>query len=164
MRNAAASEEEKRKSAARSSVKSAVDAEPGQGQTWILTGGDDQVHLWRQVFDQKGERLVDRFGINHVVVVKHEDEACREGGELVDQSRQQRLGRRRLRGLERSQHTRANARRNGLQSRDEIGQKACEVVIPFIQRQPGHANLRLASLATGDPFADQCGFPKPGRC
>ena len=79
---------------------------------WILAGGDDQVHLWRQVFEQKGEGLVDRFGINHVVVVKHEDEALREGGEFVDQSRQQRFGRRRLRGFERSQHTRANAQRN----------------------------------------------------
>ena len=59
----------------------APDAEPGQGQRWILTGGDDQVHLWRQVLDQKGEGLVDRFGINHVVVVKDEDEAFRDGGE-----------------------------------------------------------------------------------
>ena len=51
-------------------------------------------------------------------------------------------------------------RRNGLQSRDEVGQKACEVVIPFIQRQPGHANLWFASLAIGNPFADQCGLAK----
>ena len=50
-------------------------AEPGQGKLWILTGGDDQVHLRRQVLDQKGEGLVDRFGLNQVVVVKDEDEA-----------------------------------------------------------------------------------------
>ena len=31
---------------------------------WILTGGDDQVHLWRQVLEQKGEGMVNRFGIN----------------------------------------------------------------------------------------------------
>ena len=119
----------------------AARAEPGQGQRRILTGGDDQVHLRRQVFQQKGEGLVHRFGINHVVVVKDEDEAFREGGELVDQGRQQRFGWRRLRGLERSQHTRSRNHfdcRNGLQSRDEVGQKACEVVIPFLQRQPGN--------------------------
>ena len=29
---------------------------------WILTGGDDQVHLRRQVLDQKGEGVVNRLG------------------------------------------------------------------------------------------------------
>ena len=136
---------------------------------WILTGGDDQVHLWRQVFDQKGEGLVDRFGINHVVVVKHEDEALRDGGEFVDQGRQQRFGRRRLRGLERSQHTRANARRNPfdfaqgkrLQSRDEVGQKACEVVIPFVQRQPGHGTFGSPRSQPATHSLTSVVFPNP---
>ena len=51
-----------------------------------------------------------------------------------------------------------------LQRRDEVGQKACEVAIPFVQRQPGHANPWFASLATGDPFADQRGLAKAGGC
>ena len=29
-------------------------AQPGQGQRWILAGGDDQVHLRRLVLEQKG--------------------------------------------------------------------------------------------------------------
>ena len=33
-----------------------------------------------QMLEQKGEGLVNRFGINHVVVVKDEDELVREGG------------------------------------------------------------------------------------
>ena len=41
----------------------AAGAQPGQGQLGILTGGDDQVHLRRQVLEQKGEGLVNRFGI-----------------------------------------------------------------------------------------------------
>ena len=80
-------------------------AQPGQGKLWILTGGDDQVHLRRQVLDQKGEGVVNRLGLNQVVVVEDEDEAFREGGDLVDQGRQKRFGWRRLRGMERSQHT-----------------------------------------------------------
>ena len=32
-------------------------AQSGQGKLWILAGGDDQVHLWRQVLEQKGEGL-----------------------------------------------------------------------------------------------------------
>ena len=53
----------------------AAGAQPSQGQVWILAGGDDQVHLWRQVLKQKGECVVYWFGINNVVVVKDKDEA-----------------------------------------------------------------------------------------
>ena len=35
----------------------AAGAQAGQGQLWILAGGDDQVQLGRQVFEQKGEGL-----------------------------------------------------------------------------------------------------------
>ena len=58
----------------------------------IFTGGDDQVHLRRQVLEQKGEGLVNRFGIDHVVVVQDEDEIVREGGDLVEQGGQDRFG------------------------------------------------------------------------
>ena len=52
---------------------------------WILAGGDDQVHLCGQVLEQKGESLVNRFGINQVVVVKNESELIREGGDFIEQ-------------------------------------------------------------------------------
>src|SRR3972149_1513065 len=126
---------------------------------WILTGGDDQVHLWWQMLEQKGEGIVNRFGINNMVVVKDEDEIVRDGGDFIEQGRQNRFGWRwlRLRSVEHTQHPFSNIRRNRLQSSDEISQKACGVVIPFVQRQPGGR-----SLATGDPFADQRGFTKAG--
>jgi hypothetical protein len=42
------------------------------------------MHLRRQVFEQKGEGVVNRCGIKHVVVVKHEDEMVRDGGDVVE--------------------------------------------------------------------------------
>ena len=51
LRNSAASEGVKRKSAARSSVKWPPARNRAKGELWILTGGDDQVHLWWQVLD-----------------------------------------------------------------------------------------------------------------
>ena len=35
--------------------------------------------------EQKGEGLVNRFGINHMVVVQDEDEMVRDGGDFVEQ-------------------------------------------------------------------------------
>ena len=35
-------------------------AQAGQGQVWIFTGSDDQVHLRWQVFEQKGKSIVNR--------------------------------------------------------------------------------------------------------
>ena len=81
----------------------------------------------------------------------------RNGGDFIEQGCQNRFGWRWLRRLEHSQHPFSNLRRNCLQSRDEVSQKTCGVVIPFVQRQPGD---RLP--ATGNPFADQRGFAKPG--
>ena len=68
--------------------------------------------------------------------------------------------------MEHTQHPFSNIRRNPfdsaqgkrLQSSDEVSQKACRVVIPFVQREPGHR-----PLVTGNPFADQRGFAKAGR-
>ena len=70
----------------------------------ILTGGDDQVHLGRQMLEQKGEGFVNRFGINDVVVVKDEDEIVRDGGDFIEQGCQNRFDWRWLRGLENTQH------------------------------------------------------------
>ena len=81
----------------------------------------------------------------------------RDGGDFIEQRGQHGFGGRRLRGLEHRQHPCANLRRNRLQRRDEVGQKAGRVVIPCVQRQPGHG-----PAATGDPGADQRGFAKAG--
>ena len=58
--------------------------------------------------------MVNRFGINHVVVVKDEDEMVWDGGNLIEQGRQNRFGWRWLRGLEYTQHPFSNIRRNRL--------------------------------------------------
>ena len=89
------------------------------------------------MLEQKGEGMVNRFGIKHVVVVQDEDEMVWDGGDFIEQGRQNRFGWRWLRGLEHTQHPCSNSRRNRLQSSDEVGQKAGGVVIPFVQRQPG---------------------------
>src|SRR5687768_6722526 len=86
---------------------------------------------------QKGKSIVNRFGINQVVVVKHKQEIVWEDGDFIEQGRQNRFDWRWLRGLEYTQHAIANIRRNRLQRSDEIYQKASRVVIPLIQRQPG---------------------------
>ena len=53
-----------------------------------------------------------------------------------------RLGGRRPGRLKRRQHPCADAGRDGLQSRHEVSQKACGIVIPFVQRQPSDRSLR----------------------
>jgi hypothetical protein len=86
----------------------------GQGEMWIFAGGNDQVHVWWQVLDEIREGHVNRFGINHVVVVKDEDELVRERGDLIEQGHEDCFGWRWLRGLERTQHLFPNMRRNRL--------------------------------------------------
>ena len=75
LRNSAASAGVKRRSAARSSISSPRARRRARGRAGIFAGGDDQVHLGRQVLEQKGEGSVNRFGLDHVVVVEDEDES-----------------------------------------------------------------------------------------
>src|SRR6266567_3538062 len=114
------------------------------------------------MIEQKGEGLVNRFGLKHVVVVKDEDELVGNGDQVIEQGRQHRFGWWWLRGLEHTRHPFSNRGRNRLQSSDEVRQKACGVVLPFVQRQPGGTGPR--SLDSLDPCTDQRGFPKASRC
>ena len=132
-------------------------AQSGQGQGWILTGGDDQVQPGRQVLDQEGQGVVDRPGIEDVVVVENEDDIARDGGDVVEQGRQRRLEWRGLRRLEHGQYPFADPGRNRLQRPDEIGQETAGVAVAFIERQPRHR-----SPAARDPFADQRGLAEAG--
>ena len=88
-----------------------------------------------------------------MVVVKDEDEMVWDGGDLIEQGRQNRFGWRWLRGLERSQHPCSNIRRNPfgstqgkrLQSSDEVSQKACRgryPLRPATARRPVARNRR----------------------
>ncbi len=69
----------------------------------IFPGGYGQVHLRWQVLEQKGEGIVDRSGIDNVIVVEDENGVIRDGGDLVEQGRQDQFGRRCLRGLDHTQ-------------------------------------------------------------
>ena len=61
------------------------DAQASQRERRILSGGDHQVHLRGQVLDQKGESIVNGFGINHMVIIKDEDEIVRDGCDFIKQ-------------------------------------------------------------------------------
>ena len=50
------------------------------------------MHLCWQVLEQKGEGMVNRFGVNNVVVVKDEDEIVRYSGDFIEEGRQNRFG------------------------------------------------------------------------
>ena len=80
----------------------AAGTQPGQGEMRIFTGGDDQVHLRRYMFEQKGESVIDRSGLDYMIIVENQDKIIRDGGDLVEQGRQNCFGRRRLGRLERA--------------------------------------------------------------
>ena len=107
-------------------------AQPGQRERRILTGGNDQPELRRQMVDKEGQRLFDRRGLDHVIIVEDEHRIAQRG-EIVQQRRQQYIGRRRLRSVQRAQRRFANRGRDRLQGRDEIRQKAREIIIVFVQ-------------------------------
>ena len=105
LRNSAASAGVKRKSAARSSVNWPRARNRARGSC-----GSSRVAMTRCICggrcsSRKVRASSTGSGIDDVVVVEDEDEIVLDGGDLVEQGRQDRFGRRRLRGSERSPDT-----------------------------------------------------------
>jgi hypothetical protein len=42
---------------------------------FVIMAGDDQIHLWRQMVEKKGDGAVDRLEVDIVVVAKDQSEA-----------------------------------------------------------------------------------------
>jgi hypothetical protein len=62
------------------------------------------------MLEQKGNRQLDRPGINDVVIVEHQDETVRDISDVIEQIGDKCFCRRRLRRLERNQHRFSNLR------------------------------------------------------
>ncbi len=66
-------------------------AQTRERQGWVLPGRDDQVHPGRQMFDQRGEGIVNRFRIREMIVIQNEDKTIRDGSNLIEQGCQDRF-------------------------------------------------------------------------
>ena len=56
-----------------------------QGQGKVLARGDDQVRLGRQVFQQERQLLVNRHGLDQMVIVQHQDARGGQCGEILEE-------------------------------------------------------------------------------
>jgi len=79
-------------------------AQASQGQRRGGAGSEHQMQLRRQMVEQKGEGVVDGFGLYHVVVIEDEGKRVWDGCNLIGQGCQNRFNRRWLRRLERTQY------------------------------------------------------------
>ena len=73
-------------------------SQPAQGQRRIGAGHDDQVKLRRQIPEEEGDGVVNRRGLDQVVVVQDEDQVVLQVAQVVEERGQDCPGRRGLRG------------------------------------------------------------------
>jgi hypothetical protein len=131
--------------------------QPGQRQRRVAAAGHHQPQLGRQVAHQQPDRLLDRPGLDQVVVVQHQGDPALPRGELVDDHGHHRLRRRRG-TLERGGDPLADAGPHPVQRSGHIAPEPGRVVVAFVQRQPGD---RLPA-AVG-PVGQQGRLAEPGR-
>jgi hypothetical protein len=72
------------------------------------------VHLGWQVLEQKAKRIINRSGINQMIVIQDKEQRGREGGDFIEQGCKKGVSWRRLRRLKRGQHAFANFCLKGL--------------------------------------------------
>jgi hypothetical protein len=88
------------------------------------------MHLRWQVLQQEDHPTMNGLGSDGVVVIEHEGKICGTTvGHLADQHSQHHLWQRRLRGAQHREGCRADLFINGLQGDNQVGEKACGVVV-----------------------------------
>jgi hypothetical protein len=86
------------------------------------------------VLDEEREDAVGRCRIDEVIVVEDERQGVRSHSDIVGGRREERFGRRWLRGQERSEHTPASPWRNRLERRHEVHEESRHVSGFCVQR------------------------------
>ena len=76
---------------------------PSKYKSRVGAGGDDQVHPWRQMVEQKGDGIVNRLGFDNVVVVEDEAQVVWEARDFIEQGGQNQFDVDCPRGLKRGQ-------------------------------------------------------------
>ena len=115
----------------------ASSAQPCQWQRWVDPCGNDEMQAWRQMVEDKRQRLVDRRCVNHVVVVEHQSYVCCPRADHIEEHGQDRLDRRWLRRLEQHERGGANTWIQGIERSDNITPEADGVIFTRVQRDPG---------------------------
>jgi hypothetical protein len=110
------------------------------------------------MIEQKGDSVDDRPGIDHVVIVEDEGHMVGKFGCFIKQDGQGRFDVGSFRRLQCGRQSSTNLGVNRLQGGDEVGQEADQVVIAFVQREPGDRLSRLLG-----PVAHQGCFAEAGR-
>src|SRR5690242_14127725 len=63
----------------------AADTQPGQRQRRINPRQDHQAQVWRQMFEQVGQLLVDHERLDQVIIIQHQHERILKQDQLVYQ-------------------------------------------------------------------------------
>ena len=133
--------------------------ERGQGQRRVGPAGQDQPQLVGQPVQQQPQAVVDRRGLDPVVVVQDQGELAGLAGQGVDQDGDHGLERRRPGAApEQGRHPLAGPGLGLVKGGGHVPPEAGGVVVALVERQPGHR-----PPAAPGPFAEQGRLAEPGR-
>ena len=100
-----------------------------QGKGGIDSTDDDPMYLRWQIVEQKGERAMNDFNFNHMVIVKDKNEFSWAGRDLIHQSGERSFEWERLGRMEYTQAGFTQVVPNCLQGGDDIGQEVHGIII-----------------------------------
>jgi hypothetical protein len=66
---------------------------PRQWQVGVGSGAEPDVHVWREVLQQEGHPVADIVAVDKVVVVQGQPDLARCCGQLVEERREEKVGR-----------------------------------------------------------------------
>jgi hypothetical protein len=99
----------------------------------ILASGDHDMAVRRKVLQEHGQDLIDGGKSDYVVIVQDQDERIRTCSEIIEQAGQYGMMWWRPQGVERPRCRGSQMSIYSLNSGDERGEKAGEIVVPLVQ-------------------------------
>ena len=107
--------------------------QPGQRQRRIGPAGDHHMQPRRQMVEQERHPVLHLACVDDVVVIEHQHDVARDRGQVVEQRRQHRFDRRRLRRPQKCQRTLAYPGCHRPQCGDHIGPEGRRIVVAPIE-------------------------------
>ena len=142
-KKALASSREKLRSAARISVSWLRTRSRVRGRSGIFPRGDDQVQPGDALAEQRLEEAVDLLIFDQVILFQHQDDRPLQAVQIVDQQPKRLLNMHLLRAFHHLQGLLPQMIPGLVQGGQEIGEELAQIVVGFLQRDPGHGAFRL---------------------
>lgn len=138
-------------------------SQPSQRERRVGATGHDQTEPGGLMVQQETQGLMDWAGLDHVIIIKYENDVPVRLRDVVYEACQNGFDRQSLRAVQETHRLPDDIHVQTLQRGDNIHHETERIVVAVLQRQPSDSYLRVMSPAVHGPLAEKRGLAESRR-